>query len=113
MITIYHNPRCQKSRTALQYIELLDKDIKVVEYLKNPPSVKELKNVLERLQLKPIDIVRTKEPLFINEYKDGSYSDAQWLKILIENPILIERPIVIKGNKAFIARDEITLKKIK
>jgi arsenate reductase len=113
MITIYHNPRCQKSRTALQYIESLDEDIKVVEYLKNPPSVKELKDVLERLQLKPIDIVRTKEPLFINEYKDGSYTDAQWLKILVENPILIERPIVLKGNKAFIARDEISLKKIK
>ena len=113
MITIFHNPRCQKSRTALQHIESLDNDIKVIEYLKNPPTVKELKEVLELLQLKPIDIVRKKEPLFISEYKDGSYTDAQWLKILVANPILIERPIIIKGNKAVIARDETSLKTIK
>lgn len=113
MITIYHNPRCQKSRTALQYIESVDTDIKIVEYLKDTPTVKELKEVLELLQLKPLDIVRKKEPLFISDYKDGSYTDAQWLKILVENPILIERPIVIKGRTAVIARDEISLKKIK
>ena len=65
MITIYHNPRCQKSRTALQHIESLDKDIKVIEYLKNPPTAKELKEVLELLQLKPLDIVRKKEPLWL------------------------------------------------
>lgn len=113
MITIYHNPRCQKSRTALHHIESLDADIKVIEYLKNPPSVKELKEVLELLQLKPIDIVRKKESLFIEEYKDGSFTDAQWLKILVEHPILIERPIVIKGKTAVIARDESSLGKIK
>ena len=113
MITIYHNPRCQKSRTALQYIESVDTDIKIVEYLKDTPSVKELKEVLELLQLKPLDIVRKKEPLFISDYKDGYYTDAQWLKILVENPILIERPIVIQGGKAIIARDEMSLKKIK
>jgi arsenate reductase len=112
MITIYHNPRCQKSRTALQYIESVDKDIQIIEYLKNPPSVKELKELLNLLELKPIDIVRKKEALFVSDYKDGSYTDAQWLKILVENPILIERPIVIKGNKAIIARDEASLKKI-
>lgn len=113
MITIYHNPRCQKSRMALQHIESIDTDIKIVEYLKNPPSVKELKEVLELLQLKPLDIVRKKEPLYSSDYKNGSYTDAQWLKILVENPILIERPIVIKGGKAVIARDETSLKKIK
>lgn len=113
MITIYHNPRCQKSRTALQHIESIDADIKIIEYLKNPPSMKELKEVLGLLKLKPLDIVRKKEPVFVNEYKNGSCTDAQWLKILVENPILIERPIVIKGNKAFIARDEMSLEKIK
>jgi len=113
MITIYHNPRCQKSRTALQHIESLDTDVKIVEYLKNPPSVKELKEVLKLLQLKPVDLVRKKEPLFVSKYKDGSYSDTQWIKILVENPILIERPIVINGDKAIIARDEVSLKKIK
>lgn len=113
MITIYHNPRCQKSRTALQHIESLDTDITIVEYLKDTPSVKELKEVLELLQLKPLDIVRKKEALFISDYKGGSYTDAQWLKILVENPILIERPIVIKGETAVIARDDISLNKIK
>lgn len=113
MITIYHNPRCQKSRTALEYIKSIDKDIQVVEYLKTPPTVQELKEVLVLLKLKPIDIVRKKEPLFIHSYKEGTYTDAQWLKILAENPILIERPILIKNNKAVIGRDEASLLKMK
>lgn len=113
MITIYHNPRCQKSRTALQYIQSLDTGIRIVDYLKNPPSVDELEEILTLLKLKPIDIVRKKEPLFINEYKNGSYTHKQWLEILADNPILIERPILIKGTKAIIARDDESLKTIK
>lgn len=106
MIQIYHNPRCQKSRTALAYLESTGEKIEVVEYLKTPPTAKELTKVLGLLKLKPFDLIRKKEPLFITEYKDKSFSDAQWIKILVENPILIERPILVSETKAVIARDE-------
>ena len=110
MIRIYHNPRCQKSRTALAFIEKSGEEIEVVEYLKHPPTVKELKEVLELLQLKPTDIIRKKEPLYIESYKDKMFTDAQWIKLLTEHPVLIERPILISKNKAVIARDETALK---
>jgi arsenate reductase (glutaredoxin) len=112
MIKIYHNPRCQKSRIALKYLEESGEQVKIIEYLKDTPSLKELKDVLGLLKLKPIDIVRKKEALYIDTFKNKSYTDAEWLKILVENPILIERPIIVKGSKAIIARDELSLKKI-
>jgi arsenate reductase (glutaredoxin) len=105
MIQIYHNPRCQKSRTALEYIESTGEKVEVIEYLKTPPTVKELTAVLALLKVKPLDIVRKKEALYIEKYKDKSLTDAQWIKVLVENPILIERPILISGKKAAIARD--------
>ncbi len=110
MIKIYHNPRCQKSRTALAYLEERGNDIEVVEYLKNPPTAKELKEVLQLLKLQPTDIIRKKEALYIDSYKGKDFTDAQWINILIENPVLIERPILISKNKAVIARDETALK---
>ncbi|ABG58858.1 arsenate reductase (glutaredoxin) [Cytophaga hutchinsonii] len=110
MIKIYHNPRCQKSRTALAYVEERDENIEVVEYLKNPPTAKELKEVLQLLKMKPMDIIRKKETLYIDSYKDKEFTDAQWISILAEHPVLIERPILINKNKAVIARDEATLK---
>lgn len=109
MMQIYHNPRCQKSRTALAYLESTGEKVDVIEYLKTPPTVKELTKVLDLLKLKPIDIVRKKEALYIDDYKGKSFSDAQWIKILVENPILIERPIIISEKKAVIARDEESL----
>lgn len=112
MITIYHNPRCQKSRTALAHLEAKGEKIKVVEYLKNTPSEKELKELLSLLKLKPIDIVRKKESVYIEKYKNGNYTDSEWIKILVENPVLIERPIVVKDNSACIARDETTVNKL-
>lgn len=113
MIKIYHNPRCQKSRTALAYIEKSGEEIEIIEYLKHPPTAKELKDVLELLQLKPTDIIRKKEPLFVESYKGKDFTDAQWITILTEHPVLIERPILIHKNKAVIARDEATLKSFK
>lgn len=106
MIQIYHNPRCQKSRTALAHIESTGEKIQVIEYIKTPPTAKELTKVLSLLKMKPLDIVRKKEQLFIDEYKGKTFSDAQWIKILVENPILIERPILVSGEKAIIGREE-------
>ncbi len=104
-VLIYHNPRCQKSRTALQELEERGVEVQVIEYLKETPSVKELKALCEKLQLKPVDLVRKSEALYKEEYKGKEFTDAQWFKILAEHPVLIERPIVVKGSKALIARE--------
>lgn len=104
MIKIYHNVRCSKSREACSIIA--DKGIKaeIVEYLKTPPTQKEIKELLSLLKLKAEDIVRKGEELYKSNYKGKTFTEAQWIKILAENPVLIERPIVVNGRKAVIGR---------
>jgi len=104
MITIYHNNRCGKSRSVLCLLEENGQPFNVVEYLKEVPTVDKLKQLLKLLKLKPQDIIRTKEPLYVEQFKDKSLSDDEWIEILHEHPILIERPIVINGTKAVVAR---------
>jgi arsenate reductase len=104
MITIYHNNRCTKSRCALELIEKRTKDFQVIEYLKTPPTEKEIKDILKKLGMKADEIIRKKEPLFIEKFKNKKFTQDQWIKVLAKNPILIERPIIVKGNKAVIGR---------
>ena len=104
MITIYHNNRCTKSRCALELIQKETKDFRVIEYLKTPPSEKELEDILKKLNMKAEEIARKKEPLFKEKFEGKKFTEEQWIKILAKNPILIERPIVVKGNKAVIGR---------
>ncbi|MCB0395039.1 MAG: arsenate reductase (glutaredoxin) [Flavobacteriales bacterium] len=101
---IYHNPRCQKSRQTLQIIEDSGAKTEVVEYLKTPPTEQELKAILDKLGLKAEDIIRKSEKLYKEEYKGKSLTEGGWIKVLANNPILIERPIVVSGNKAVIGR---------
>jgi arsenate reductase len=103
-ITLFHNTRCSKSRCALELLNKKKADVEVIEYLKETPTRDELKKLLARLNMKPFDIVRQNEPLFIKKFKGLKFNDHEWIKVLVENPILIQRPIVIKGNKAIIAR---------
>ncbi|MBX7149314.1 arsenate reductase (glutaredoxin) [bacterium] len=103
--TIYHNPRCTKSRQTLELLE--KKGIKpiVVEYLKTPPTALELDKILKALKLNPQDIIRIKEDRYQElKLKDKKLSRDEWINILIDNPVLIERPIVVIGNKAVIGR---------
>lgn len=111
-ITIYHNNRCTKSRCALELVKKKTKNFKVIEYLKNPPSEKELKDILKKLGMKAEDVVRKKEPLYLEKFKGKTLSEDQWIKVLFKNPILIERPIVMKGNKAVIGRPTENLNQI-
>jgi arsenate reductase len=106
MIQILHNPRCAKSRQALAILNESGKSVEVVEYLKNPPSVSELQEIIAKLKIKPEELVRKKESLFIENYKGKTFTDKQWIQILAEHPVLIERPILIQGNKAVIGREE-------
>jgi len=102
--SIYHNPRCTKSRQALALLEKKGKKIQVIEYLNTPPSEKDLKTILKKLNISAFDLVRMKEPLYKEKYKSKKLSESQWIAILAKNPILIERPIIVKGNKAVIGR---------
>lgn len=104
MITFYHNPRCSKSRQALNLLEEKGETIEVVRYLENPPSQQELKQVIELLGINPIDLVRTQEEIWKTTYKDKKLSDEQLIDAMVQNPKLIERPIAIKGTHAVIGR---------
>ena len=109
MIQIYHNSRCGKSRNCLAFMENSKKEFEVINYLINPPSFEELSDIIEKLNIKPIELVRQKEKIWIENFKDQKMNDEQIIEAMISNPILIERPIVIMGNKAIIGRD---LKKV-
>ena len=104
MIQVYHNARCSKSRECLAILEKSGQDFEIVKYLENVPALEELTEIVRKLQLKPIELVRQKEKIWIENFKDKKLSDDEILKIMISNPILIERPIVINGEKAIIAR---------
>lgn len=111
-ITIYHNNRCRKSREALDILEKKKAKLQIIDYLNNAPSEKELKSVLSKLGMKPEEIVRKGEDIFKKKFKGKIMSDADWIKALSKNPILIERPIVIKGNKAVVGRPPENIKKL-
>ena len=104
-LVIFHNPRCSKSRQTLSIIQERGLDLNVVEYLKNPPSKTEIKIILKKLGICPIDLMRKGETLFKEKnLNDPSVSDEYLIDCMAENPILIERPIVIRGEKAIIGR---------
>jgi arsenate reductase len=104
-VTIYHNPRCTKSRAALKLIEERGITPKVVEYLNTPPSPAALKAILKKLSLKPSDLLRKSEPRYAElGLKDRTLDDDALIALMAANPILIERPIVVAGDKAAIGR---------
>jgi arsenate reductase len=104
-VTIYHNPRCSKSRQTLQLLEEYKIKPVIVEYLKSPPSRSELKRILKMLNIKPRDLLRTKEPEYKAQGLDNdTLTDEQIIDIMLAHPKLIERPIVVKDNKAVLGR---------
>jgi len=104
MLTIYHNPRCRKSREALEIMEKAGKKFEVVYYLDNTPSVAELTEVVEKLGGEAFDLVRKEEQIFKDEYRGKEFSNEEWIEIMIANPILIQRPVVFDDKKAVIGR---------
>jgi arsenate reductase (glutaredoxin) len=104
MFTIYHNPKCRKSRTGLDYLKEKGVQFEVVEYLKTPLSRGVLKDILMKLNISPLELVRTQEDVFIEKFKGKSFTGEEWIDILLEYPRLIKRPIVMKDYKAVIAQ---------
>ena len=104
-VTIYHNPRCSKSRQTLALLEERGISPHVVDYLKTPPSAAELKTILKPLRLSPRDLMRKGEPRYAElGLKDRDLDDDALIALMVANPILIERPIVVSGGKAAIGR---------
>jgi arsenate reductase len=104
MISIYHNNRCSKSRDSLALLTQQNNEIKVIDYLKNPPTEKQIKTLLKKLKMKPLELLRKSENLYKDNYKEINLSDDEWIELMANNPILIERPIIVNGNKAVIGR---------
>jgi arsenate reductase len=102
--TIYHNPRCTKSRATLALLEARGVKPKVVEYLAATPSAAELRTIVRKLGIRPEQLVRKGEDVFREKYAGKPLSDAQWIDAMVKDPILIERPIVVHGDRAIIGR---------
>lgn len=100
---IYHNTRCKKSRAGLQYLQEKGMEPEIIEYLKDQPFTENsFKEVLKKLHLKPQEMIRTQEKEYKQNYKGKNFSDNEWVKILVEHPKLIQRPIIVKDNNAVV-----------
>lgn len=103
-ITIWHNPRCSKSRAALEVLEQKNLDINVVKYLETTPSKKEIKEVLQMLGMGARNLMRTKEDIYKELNLKDENDEEKLIDAMVENPKLIERPVIIKDGSAVIAR---------
>lgn len=99
---VYHNNRCKKSRAGLEYLKTKTEDLEVVDYLKNGLTREELNEMVLKLNIAPSQLIRTQEEYFKKELKGRSFTDHEWIMILIENPKLLKRPVVISKHKAVI-----------
>lgn len=104
MIDIYHNPRCRKSREALQLLESRNLAHNVILYLETTPRKTDLVTIIKKLGISPLDLVRTQEAIWKSEYKGKAISNNEIITAMTKHPKLIERPIIVKGDKAIIGR---------
>ena len=112
MITIYHNPQCSKSRDGLKFMEESGLNFQTNLYLKNGISFDELKSIIEKLGIQSIELVRKNESIWKENFKDQVLTDAQIIQAMVDNPKLIERPIVVNAEKAVIGRPTELIKEI-
>lgn len=109
---IYHNPRCSKSRQGLQILNDSQMNFEIVDYLKTPPTLKELQEIIKLLGCKPIDLVRKNEAIWKENFKGKNLSDSAVTRAMVDFPKLIERPIVINNGKAVVGRPPEIIKTI-
>ena len=113
MLKIYHNPRCSKSRETLQLINEANAEVEVVEYLKTPPTEEELREILTQLNLPVEYLIRKSEEVYKTEFKGKELSEDEWIKVLVDNPKLIERPIVLnEEGEAILGRPPVNVSKL-
>lgn len=104
MTKIYHNPRCRKSRQTLAILEDKNEVIEIIKYLEDTPTIEELSEIIQKLKIAPIDLVRTSEAIWKEQFKNKQLSDDELIAAMAKYPKLIERPIVIKNGKAVLGR---------
>ena len=109
---IYHNPRCSKSREGLAIVEASKINFEIIQYLDNPITKEELTEIIKLLGIKPLDLVRKNEAIWKEKYKGKILSDSEIINAMVQNPKLIERPIVINNGKAIIGRPPELIKTI-
>jgi arsenate reductase len=113
MVTLYHNPRCSKSREALNLLREQGHEPEVILYLETPPNAKTLKAIVEKLGISARELLRKGEDAYKDlNLADEKLSEAALIKAMVENPKLIERPIAINGDKAVIGRPPENVKSI-
>jgi len=100
MIKIFHNPRCSKSRAGLDYLKTKTADFEIIDYLKTGLNKEALQQIIQRLNVKPVELVRTQEDYFKQQLKGKIFSDEEWIQIIVENPKLLKRPIIVNKYKA-------------
>ena len=103
-VTIYHNPRCSKSREALALLHGRGLTPRIVKYLDTPPTAAELAAIVGKLGIRPEQLVRKGEAIFKSKYAGRTLTDSEWIAAMVDDPILIERPIVVTGTRALIGR---------
>lgn len=103
-LKIYHNPRCKKSRAGLAYLEKKTKDFEIIHYLKGGINKEQLNEILLKLNKKPHDIIRIQEEMYKKELKGKKFTDDEWKTIIMENPKLLQRPLVVSNHKAILAQ---------
>ena len=103
-ITLYHNPRCSKSRSALELLTARGADVEIVEYLKTPPSRDTLAAIVAKLGIDAGDLIRRGEDVFVAEYAGRTLSNDDALDAMAKHPILMERPIAVAGDRAVVGR---------
>ena len=99
-LVIYHNPRCAKSRKCLKYLQSKTSDFIISDYIKNGITIRELKEIILKMNIKPFGLVRTNEVLFRKELKNKNFTPDEWLMIISENPRLLRRPLIVGRHKA-------------
>jgi len=112
MITIYHNPRCRKSREGLAIVEASGQEFEIVKYLDDPLTADALAGIISKLGIAPMDLVRKNEAIWKSDYKGKPLSDIQIIDAMVQHPKLIERPIVINNSKAVVGRPPKTINTI-
>ncbi len=100
MLKIYHNPQCKKSRAGLEYLKGKMIEFEIVEYLKVPLGEEELEKLFVKLNVKPEDMVRTQEEYFKKNLKGKKFNEHEWIRIIVQNPRLLKRPIIEGRYKA-------------
>jgi arsenate reductase (glutaredoxin) len=104
MIRIYHHPRCRKSRAGLEYLKEKTSKFETVDYIKNGISENEIREIVAKVGASPADLVRTQEEYFKKQLKGKEISDEEWIRILAENPKLLQRPIIVTESRAVLGQ---------